>query len=399
MSLTIRSGTLLGPRGLSGILAPSSIFKERVLHLEASESQVEAKKLANQLYYNVESQTGQFYGYAGWAWSGATAHGAGYNWNQSTVPLYIVPRKQPTVKVWLVTEESSGPEETIRSSPELQALLESVPLPTLANLPKKQIQAVGTDAEAVAWQPSTDRMWEFHRLGQFKEGAHKGEWKCGAAHYQGEVSRWRGVCEPPGQVSASRFGIALLTVLHSDIVQALRGGKIEHALGLVASVTGKGFVAPATAHDAAGGSVNTAQFLPDKVTPNPAFGEVDLVAEGLCVRFPQESHPHEYGLTGPVEAAFYEAMREFGFYVRDSGAKQPKFIVADARTLNTEYSHSTVNPLYGNSIYEAYTNENASETVIRSRFDPTLPLIDNEIQAALEKMPWRTLEQVKPRSA
>jgi hypothetical protein len=74
-----------------------------------------------------------------------------------SVPVYTVPAGQPAVTVKL---EDHAPE------PELASAWASVPLPPSAT------PAAGTDGTLVLWQPSTERLWEFHRLVHEADGWH-----------------------------------------------------------------------------------------------------------------------------------------------------------------------------------------------------------------------------------
>src|SRR5258708_2778852 len=70
-----------------------------------------------------------------------------------TPAIYIVPMDQPTVRVKYVAWDRPG--ETVRP---LQAQWETVPLPD-------DLQpSTGDDGEAVVYQPSTGKMWEFWRV-------------------------------------------------------------------------------------------------------------------------------------------------------------------------------------------------------------------------------------------
>jgi len=75
------------------------------------------------------------------------------NIDGGTPAIYIVPMDQPTVRVKYVAWDRPG--ETVRP---LQAQWETVPLPD-------DLQpSTGDDGEAVVYQPSTGKMWEFWRV-------------------------------------------------------------------------------------------------------------------------------------------------------------------------------------------------------------------------------------------
>jgi hypothetical protein len=74
-------------------------------------------------------------------------------WINSTtttgIPVYTVPAGQSSVSVQLVDHTSE---------PALSSAWSAVPLPPTAQ------PAAGADGSLVVWQPSTDRLWEFHQL-------------------------------------------------------------------------------------------------------------------------------------------------------------------------------------------------------------------------------------------
>ena len=70
-----------------------------------------------------------------------------------TPAIYIVPIDQPTVRVKYVAWDRPG--ETVRP---LQAQWETVPLP------EDFLPTTGDESEAVVYQPSTGKMWEFWRV-------------------------------------------------------------------------------------------------------------------------------------------------------------------------------------------------------------------------------------------
>ncbi len=71
-------------------------------------------------------------------------YGAWMNTTWYSVPTYVVPPNQPTVKVTLDTW-----------GPDLQSAWNAVPIPTGATA------ANGSDESMSVWQPSTDKMWDF----------------------------------------------------------------------------------------------------------------------------------------------------------------------------------------------------------------------------------------------
>jgi hypothetical protein len=402
----MRGSGLVLPRA-QPLLAPLSIFRDNVEALAVAESQVIKEKLANQMYYGWSSKSGTFYGYGGYGYGGASeAFNQFISWKSATDPLWIVPFKQPTTKVWFVKEETGGgPEETLATGPAIEKLqkeFEAVPVPFLSKVPHGQIQQTGTDATAVIWQPATDTLWEIHRFGRFASGPHQGEWKAGYGHRQTRTSEWNGVCaSETGLQSASGLSAICGDILLSDLVRVLRGGKIGHALKISIPVVANEHVAPAVSHDASGPYENTHEFLADGKTANPAYGTADAIPEGSWFRFPPASRATEYGLTQPLAVALYEAIREHGLVVSDRGGN-PSLRLCDPRTLFTPYCDTNFNAMQGSSQFNPYIEEGTSESTRNGWVDETLPVLEGELNGSsgiLVKMPWRTLELLKPRSS
>jgi hypothetical protein len=377
----------------------------------ASEAEVSehhyAAKLANQFFYAKASESGKFFGYAGVGYAGsADGFNTIVNFKEAAMPLYVVPPNRRRVKVWYVQE--GGAEETLRAegaSSNLQSYWEAVPLPDVNKLPHGQIPTVGTDHTAFIWSPATDELWQFFRLYQFLEGPHQGEWKSSYGSYISPVSGSNGINPNKWGPSASCLSNLGGTISTRDLVNVLRGGKIGHALSVVAIVTADTPLAPlppATSND-------TRENLSEAQKPkaeNPAYGAVDAVPEGLWCRFPPASRASEFGMSGePLATAIYEAIREHGLVVRDGGPNMA-FIINDPRTLGTPYSDTPVNPFAGAvSLHGGNTAAQIEEYVnafVPSGWtDPTLPVLSEELHgtsSVLSKMPWRTLEQLKPRS-
>jgi hypothetical protein len=82
-------------------------------------------------------------------------YGPWINTTSYGVPVYVVPRDEPTRRVKLDTW-----------GPDLQAAFDDVPLPADAR------PAKGTDAQLTVWQPSTNTMWEFWKLRRTGNGWH-----------------------------------------------------------------------------------------------------------------------------------------------------------------------------------------------------------------------------------
>jgi hypothetical protein len=379
-----------------------------------------AAKLANQLFYATNSQSGKFHGYAGMPWAGyKEGFATVVNFNSSTVPVYVMSPAAPREKIWLVTEE--GAEETLDEGAEKAALrtgLSSVPVPSPAEVLHGSLPSGGPDAICAIWCPATDELWELRRLAKFAAGAHKGELKCALGGYLHPASQSNGVYATGAgdYMGNSASGLVrcggMITL--PDLVRVLRNGKIGHALSLTAVVTqgpsGSAFLAPATRNDAREihGSENghNLEFEEDGVTPNPAYGTVDAVPEGLRCAFAATSRASEYGITKPLEAAIYEAIREHGLIVRDSGPTCA-LNVEDARALPLHPQR--VNPFAGATspgntaeLLRSYVNEPLDALIGSEWKDPTLPTLEEALHGTpnvLSNMPWRELEQLEPSSS
>lgn len=404
------AGKLLGARGT---FMPNGIYRDLAEDLARASDQSPAGRVANQLLYNRPSESGKYFGYSGIGYGGLKPeYNTAVEWFQYTEPTYVVPYNQPTQRVWLVQEEPAlesgnpgklAPEEELRTGETnraIMATLANVPLPLLKDLPHGRIPSAGTDSQVLIWRPATDELWEFHRLCKFQDGPLKGQWKAGAGHYQAEVSKYRGVAPlNTGQVSASKLSIGMLTITMGDLLRVLRGGAIEHALGLTLMVTKDEHVAPATNNDH---RENPFEKMEDGTTPNPAFGNVDAVPEGSWFVFPKASRASDYpSLTTPFEKAFYEALRKYGFVVHDGGGSV-RFKLEDPCPLFTPYSRVSTNPFNGNPFYDSYVNEGTTEEQRKGWIDSSLTTLSDVMTGPgnpMQNMPWRTLELLTPREA
>lgn len=400
------------------LAAANQFFRRLVTELPTSPSQADKEKLANQLYYSNSAQSGKFYGYSGFGRAEAVnGFSNNINWEAYSTPLYVVSGTTTRVKLWLV--EESGAEETLRTSgaepyPALREAYAEVPIPNASLLPsvngKQQIWAEGTDRQAAIWCPDTDELWEIHRLGKFAtttgEGPVAGEWKFGYGSYAHPYSTSKGVA-PLGEMSASGLSGIAGNISLQDIVEVLRGDAIRHALGISVYVRANEHLAPAKTNDS--GMKAIPEYMEDGITANPAYAASepypDAIPEGLWCRFPPASRASEYGMSGALEAAMYEAMREYGVVVRDGGGAC-SFYIEDPRTLGSPYSYAKVNPFSGAiSPHGGKTAEKLAaylEDVPSSWTDASLPRLEEEFTGAssvFSKMPWRELEQLEPRSS
>lgn len=136
------------------------------------------------------------------------------NTTSYSVPIYTVPRRQPTVPV----ELKSHTEE-----PDLSSAWSAVPLPADAK------PAHGSDGILVVWQPSTNRLWEFWRLTRDADG-----WSAQWGGAMRRVSANTGVYGPGAWPGAKRYwgasasSMSLVGGLIS--LEDLERGQIDHAL-------------------------------------------------------------------------------------------------------------------------------------------------------------------------
>jgi hypothetical protein len=398
------SGLVLSMARPAQLFGPTSIFREPAASLTVNSSQELKEKLANQLYYGNKKQgeENKFFGYSGMGYNGSPeGFYTAITFKEYSNPLYVVAPTTPRVKVWLVKGEA-GPEEELQEegfATNLQGAFAAVPMPNPALTLKGSLEPAGTDRAIVVWCPGTDEMWEMERLGKFAEGPHAGAWKFNFGGYISRVSQSNGIPPHGWGASASGLGIVGGNISVSDMVSVLRGKPIGHAIGIAVGVTlSPTFVAPATRADTKGKS-NTYEFLEDGVTKNPAFGLVDAVPEGLWCRFPPASRASEYGISTSLAKAMYEAIREYGLFVRD-GSGNSQFFINDPRSLGSIYSDTLIDP------FAETTNEGVykyiEELMPTGWRDPTLEVFTEQFAGnknLLNQFPWRTLEQLEPRSS
>ncbi len=385
------------------IYSSASIFREDATALARSGSQVSKEKLANQCFYNRASQSGKFYGYSGMGYGGsAEAFNVFLNSRGSTVAVYYVLPSTPRVKVWLV--EGGGVEETLRgagAAASLQSKWESVPLPNVGLIPHRQIWPTGGDKSTIIICPATGEMWEFWRLGQFLAGSRLGEYKATYGAYTASASGFNGVWPNSWGIAGCGLGLQGGIITMADIVRMQRSEPLGHALRIAVSVAANEHVAPAVRNDH---TENTHEKLEDNVTANPAFGMVDAVPEGLWCAFPAASKASDFGITGTIAIALFEAMREYGLVVVDSCTNGVNFDFEDPRTLGTPYCSTTINPFAGATYtHEAAERESYINSLVPAGWaDSTLPVMTENLNGAgsvFSAMPWRELEQLEPRAS
>jgi hypothetical protein len=360
-----------------------------------------ALKVANQINYsnpNYAYKAGgtapEFYGYSG---LGVGAAGEGDELVlgiESSVPtLIIAPAGAPTQKVTYVNEKLEPRGETAHEH--LQAGFDAVPVPQLWRMPSQQlVDLIGTDKNLLIYQPSTDSYWEmWHFKGE--EGAYTFQ----NGGFVENCSTWDGIFYEvadktgPHGVSASSIGMLGGLLLTSDIARVLGGGRIGHCLRLAVPVATDEFLAPATKGQAA---INR---IPEKVGTemNPAW-EKDAVPIGVWLRFPPGSTAAEHGLTDPMSAAVYEAIREYGLLLSDGGGSCELYGELPV-PLGSEYSQGQINPYAGaSSVSKHY--EFANIVGYAARTNPALPLLTKppgKTSSFLFEQPWQLLEQLEPR--
>jgi hypothetical protein len=222
-----------------------------------------------------------------------THSGPGISTTSYGVPIYTVPKDQPTVRVQLVSPSSA---------PALQSAWEQVPLPPNSQPTK------GTDGTLVVWQPSTDTLWEFWRLVHVTSG-----WQASWGGAIQNVSSNPGVYGPeawPGAKpwwgsSASSLSIAGGLITLED----LQRGQIDHALALaIPHIRAGVFASPAQRTD--GKSLNPLS-LPEgahlRLNPNLDLAALHLPRLTLMIA---------------------EAAQRYGIFVRD-GASAVHFFAQD----------------------------------------------------------------------
>ncbi len=138
---------------------------------------------------------------------------AALNTTSYSAPIYTVPANQP--KVDLTWNNCQG--QSMESG--LAAQFQDVPVPTDA------ASSVGTDADIVIWQPSTDTEWEFWKMAK---DPNTGGWSACYGGRIDHVSQSAGIFPFPFGTSAS--GLPMLADLIR--VNELQSGQINHAIDL-----------------------------------------------------------------------------------------------------------------------------------------------------------------------
>jgi hypothetical protein len=415
----MRFGTFSATAGAAGPFSPfspSGIFTRNMESHPLASSQTYAKRLANQLSYSNPNYTyngeaaPKFFGYGGTGWGeSAVGFQTTANIEKFTPSVFVVPAGQPTEKVTLVNSAKEAQPAGYDNN--LQASFNAVPMPTLSLVPAGVLTAGGTDKEICIIQGN--QMWEMWKLEYvgglgwtFEFGAYVGP---GSMHGAASaIDEWNGIFTPGegGQIFGARAsGLALIGGLISlqDLLEVLKAGTvagvspIKHALGIAIPVTGKplegNHAAPATRND-------TANNVPaeHEGKANPASPYVDEVPEGTWCTFPAASRPSEYGITKPLAAAIYEAIRVYGLFVND-GSGDGVFYIESPVSLGSPYCYAKANPFAGASAVSGaykYANE-----IAPSWPGPAIPLTEPQsgTTSFLSKQPWQELQLLEPFSS
>jgi hypothetical protein len=216
-----------------------------------------------------------------------------------SIPIYTVPANQPTVPVQLIDH----PPETALSS-----AWSAVPLPATAT------PAAGTDASLVVWQPSTNRLWEFHRL------AHESEdWQATWGGAIQNVSSNPGVYGPEAWPNAhSWWGISAssLSLLGGLItLEDLQLHQIHHALEMaIPNVRAGVYTSPAQRSDGK--------------SPNPLS-----LPEGAHLRLNPNLNLATLHLP-PLTLLLAQAAQSYGIFITDTSSIA-EFYAQDPTPTNT----------------------------------------------------------------
>lgn len=371
--------------------ALNNIFERDVTGLALAEDQTPAKKIANQLNYNNEAYE-HWYGYTGPAF--ATGEITKANIASFTPTVFIVPYNETTQKITFIKE--GGEPQPAGESSNLQSYFEKVPVPDVTKVPGGAIVAEGTDKHICILRYNLDgtiELWECWKL----EGT-PGSYTMRYGGYIRNTREWNGIFPNNWGARATSLALTGGLITQQDLVEVLSGGSIKHALLMTIAVTdAPGPIAPATRQDR---QVNVPELHEGKA--NPAYPNVDAVAEASWFRFPKSSSPSEFGMTGLLEKAIYEAIRKYGVFVGDGNTC--RFVIESPLSSGSKYSYNKVFPLAGApAVNLAPFGSGASFTYAQGLADYKLPLFSEKLYGSsgsiFSKQPWQNLELLAPRSS
>jgi hypothetical protein len=240
------------------------------------------------------------------------AYSGPYVATNAGVPVYTVPRDQPTVPVVLDSWDfGTSLAETFAAG---------VPIPADA------VPANNPDQSLVIWQPSTDRMWEFFVLRKAADGWH--------ARWGGAMDR---VSRSSGYFSAASFAGASNRWGSTATSLALAGGlmlrdevqsfRIDHALALSVGSARKGVWSwPAQRSD----GENT---------------QPDAIPEGARFRLDPSLDLSKLDMP-PITRAMAEAAQRYGIIVRDQTGQGLCFWAEDPTRFGTNYRTDLFDGMY-----------------------------------------------------
>jgi len=222
------------------------------------------------------------------------------NTTKYSVPVYTVPSDQPTVAVQLVDHDPNAV---------MSAAWSAVPLPAEAQA------AGGTDGDLAVWQPSSDRLWEFWRLGH--EG---GGWHATWGGAMQNVSSDTGVFGPeawPGAETWWGVSASSLSLVGGLIsLEDLEKGQINHAVSMsIPDVRAGVYASPAQRSDGKS---------PDPLSlPEGAHLRLDPNLDLAALHLPR------------VTLLIAEAAQRYGIFITD-GAGVVTFQAQDPEPTGTE---------------------------------------------------------------
>lgn len=380
-----RRGSIFNP------FSANNIFFRNNENTSRAVDQVYARKIANQ--FNYSNPAYSFYGYAGIGYARETGRTfTGMNWQNFAPSLFIVPADQPTSRVALLENDGSK-ERAPEALSNLQSFLEAVPVPDVLKVPAGRLTLEeGTDHHLTILQEGTRRLWEF-----WKWESDTAPFACRMAGYIDDVATWNGIWPNNWGARASSLMMMGGVLTMQDVANVLRGKKIEHALCCTLPVTGPGWVNPATRADVGMGEYHPVG-IPElhEGTPNPAYPYTDAVPEGSWFCFPKSSNPQEFGLTGVMEKAIFEAIRIYGLTVVDGNSGSAKLYCEAPTSLGSRYSWCSIDARAGGP--STWTPK-AINWIPASWEEPLLPKLTEEHsgeESFLTKQPWNQLERLAP---